>query len=84
MLSAKLQSRLNKDGLLQIICDEERSQYLNKEIAIERLMNILNKALYIAPKRKPTKPSKRSVEDRLGNKKITSLKKQNRRHTDTD
>jgi len=31
LLTQKLQSRFNKDGLVQVVCDEERSQYLNKE-----------------------------------------------------
>src|SRR3954464_5372095 len=46
VLNEKLQSRLNKDGLVQVICDEERSQYLNKEKAIERLVVLLTKALH--------------------------------------
>ena len=36
LLNEKLQTRFNKDGFVQIICDEERSQYLNKEEALER------------------------------------------------
>src|ERR1700759_5492175 len=46
LLNEKLQSRFNKDGLVQVICDEERSQYLNKEKAVERLVVILAKALH--------------------------------------
>ncbi|MES2810277.1 MAG: peptide chain release factor-like protein, partial [Bacteroidota bacterium] len=37
-INQKLQSRFNKDGLVQVICDEERSQYLNKEKAVDRLI----------------------------------------------
>jgi ribosome-associated protein len=40
-LNEKLQNRLNKDGYVQVICDEERSQYLNKEKALERLIVLL-------------------------------------------
>jgi len=75
----KLQSRLNKDGLLQIVCDEERSQYLNKEKALDKLADILAKALYIQKKRKKSKPSKASIAARLDNKRKASLKKMNRR-----
>src|ERR1700757_2694830 len=46
MVRAKLSSRFNKDGLVQVICDEERSQYLNKEKAVERLMVLLAKAFH--------------------------------------
>src|ERR1700753_2448467 len=46
LLNEKLQARFNKDGLVQVICDEERSQYLNKEKAIERLVLVLTNALH--------------------------------------
>src|ERR1700743_1194796 len=55
LVNEKIQSRLNKDSLAQIICDEERSQYLNKEKAIERLIVLLPKALYKPKIRKATK-----------------------------
>jgi len=84
LLILKLQPRLNKDGLLQVICDEERSQYLNKEIAMERLANILTGALHQPKKRKKSKPSKASVAARLDAKKRVSLKKQYRRDDASD
>ncbi len=34
LLNEKIQTRLNKDGYVQVVCDEERSQYLNKEKAL--------------------------------------------------
>ncbi|MEP6611498.1 MAG: alternative ribosome rescue aminoacyl-tRNA hydrolase ArfB [Mucilaginibacter sp.] len=78
MLNDKLQNRLNKDGLVQIICDEERSQYLNKEKAIERLIVLLTKALHKPKARKPTKVSKAAKAARLESKKINSAKKESR------
>src|ERR1700761_4476895 len=68
LLKEKLQSRLNKDGLVQVICDEERSQYLNKEKAVERLIVILTNALRKPKNRKTTKPSKAVKAARLNNK----------------
>lgn len=58
LLNDKLQKRFNKDGFVQVICDEERSQYLNKEKAIERLILLLTRALQKPKVRKPTKVSK--------------------------
>src|SRR5882762_12013931 len=58
LLNDKLQNRLNKDGLVQVICDEERSQYLNKEKAMERLILLLTRSLQKPKVRKPTKVSK--------------------------
>ncbi|MBW4889471.1 aminoacyl-tRNA hydrolase [Mucilaginibacter sp. HMF5004] len=84
LILSKLQSRLNKDGLLQIVCEEERSQYMNKEKAIGKLQAILSKALHQPKKRKASKPSKASVAARLDDKRRASLKKLNRRFSDRD
>lgn len=78
-LKFKLQSRLNKDGLIQVICDEERSQYLNKEKATERLITLLSKALHKPKVRKPTKISKAMKTARLEKKRMNALKKENRK-----
>ncbi len=79
LLNEKLQSRFNKDGLVQVICDEERSQYLNKEKAVERLMLILTKALHKPKNRKATKPSKAAKAARLNTKRLHGEKKESRR-----
>jgi ribosome-associated protein len=79
LLNDKLQSRFNKDGFVQVICDEERSQYLNKEKAIERLISLLTKALRKPKVRKATKVSKAAKAARLEAKRINSLKKEGRR-----
>jgi ribosome-associated protein len=79
LLNDKLQNRLNKDGLVQVICDEERSQYLNKEKAIERLIGLLTRALQKPKVRKPTKVSKAAKAVRLNDKKKHSTKKENRK-----
>jgi len=79
LLNEKLQTRFNKDGLVQVICDEERSQYLNKEIAVERLIVLLTKALHQPKLRKPSKVSKGAKLARLGNKKMQSAKKESRK-----
>ena len=84
LLSEKLQNRLNKDGFVQVICDEERSQYLNKEKAIERLVLLLTRALQKPKVRKPTKVSKTVKAARLDNKKKHSAKKENRKINHSD
>jgi len=83
LLQAKLQSRFNKDGYVQVVCEEERSQYLNKEKALEKLSVILEKSLHQPKKRKATRPTKAMIAARLENKKIQSEKKAGRkRHFD--
>ncbi|HEY9001196.1 MAG TPA: alternative ribosome rescue aminoacyl-tRNA hydrolase ArfB [Mucilaginibacter sp.] len=79
LLLAKLQGRLNRDGHLQVMSEEERSQYLNKERALEKLQLILAHALHKPKARKATKPSKAMIEARLAKKKLQSAKKANRK-----
>lgn len=75
-LTHKLQSRFNKDGLVQVISEEERSQYLNKERALDKLYMLLVNALHKPKLRKPTKVSKAAKAARLQNKRLQSVKKQ--------
>ena len=81
LLNTKLQSRFNKDGLIQVICDIERSQYLNRELALERLIMLLTNALHTPKLRKPSKVSKAAKAARLKSKKINSVKKEGRRNS---
>jgi len=80
-LNEKLASRLNKDGYVQVVCDEERSQYLNKAKAVERLINLLSVALIVQKPRKATKPGKQAKARRLNEKKQQSSKKENRKRS---
>ncbi|RFZ85641.1 aminoacyl-tRNA hydrolase [Mucilaginibacter terrenus] len=80
LINQKLQSRFNKDGLVQVVCDEERSQFLNKEIALERLVVLLTTALIRPKVRKAVKVSRAAKLARLDNKKAHSDKKAGRRN----
>ncbi|MEM7320669.1 MAG: alternative ribosome rescue aminoacyl-tRNA hydrolase ArfB [Pseudomonadota bacterium] len=61
--------RWTKDGAIVIQCDETRSQSRNREIARERLADLVARAL-VAPKRRiKTKPTRASVRRRLEAKK---------------
>jgi|SRR5665213_507635 len=79
LLNEKVQARLNKDGFVQVICDEERSQYMNKEKAVERLILLLKRALHKPKTRKATKVSKAVKAARLEAKRMNALKKENRK-----
>jgi len=78
-LLLKLKNRLTKESLLILQCDEARSQYQNKNLVTKRFFELLKKALEVPKKRRPTKPSKSSVEKRLKSKRKDSEKKINRR-----
>lgn len=77
-LSLKLSSKLSKNGILLLQCDESRSQHTNKSIVIKRLLGLLEKALVVPKNRKKSKPSRSSIEKRLQSKKRAALKKVNR------
>jgi ribosome-associated protein len=77
-LSAAVKARLKKiagtkwtvDGAIIIQCDETRSQIRNREIAQDRLKDLIKKALVVPKRRRPTKPSRGAIERRLKSKKI--------------
>lgn len=82
IVTEKLSNRISQDGILSLKCDETRSQLTNKEIVLERFINLIKTALIPVKKRRPTKPSKSSVRKRLSNKKKLSEKKSNRKFKD--
>jgi protein subunit release factor A len=63
---------------IQVMCQGERSQYLNKIKCIKELRIRMEKHNYKPPKRIKTKPTKGSIERRLSTKKHKSEKKKNR------
>ncbi len=71
----RLSSYITDDGCLQLSCDEQRSQLRNKQTVIGRAVALLNQALVVAKPRKPSKPTRSSVEKRLEEKRKTALKK---------
>lgn len=79
VLFEKLKTRINKEGILSVRSRASRSQLENKEKVIEKMNDLVGKALTPPKKRKKTKPSIASKEKRLWEKKITSEKKEARR-----
>ena len=79
-LMKRLANRINTEGILQIVTEEDRSQLKNKQRSLEKLQNLIEHALYQAPIRKATKPKRSAVETRLRDKQLKALKKINRRN----
>jgi ribosome-associated protein len=79
LISKMLHSRIQSDNLIQVICQESRSQLKNKEIALNKLVSLLKQALFVQKQRKPTKPNKKSNQVRLDRKRNQALKKINRK-----
>ena len=65
--------------VLRAIAQDERSQWRNRELATERLVEALREALRVPRRRRPTKPTKASRERRLEQKRRRSDTKRLRR-----
>ncbi len=84
LILEKLSNRISLEGILSLHCDETRSQVKNKEIVYVRFVKLIEEALKPVKKRKPTRPTKSSVEKRLRLKKHKSEKKNYRKYKTDD
>ena len=67
-LQQGLASRINKEGLLRVSCEESRSQVTNRELVRERFRDLLRATLATKKKRVPTKATRASKRRRLDEK----------------
>jgi len=65
--------------VLRAVAQDERSQWRNRELAVERLVEALREALRVERKRVPTKPSAAARERRLETKRRRAQTKRLRR-----
>jgi ribosome-associated protein len=76
LLETNLQNRLTADLILILNCDEDRSQFKNKEIVTKRFLDIIKKGLHVPKERKPTKIPKSVIRKRIKDKKnVSEIKK---------
>ena len=75
-------SKLTEDGNLIIVSQVHRSQIQNRQVALDKLISLLQQAAKKPKRRKKTRPSRASVEKRLRNKRLQSEKKKSRRNID--
>jgi ribosome-associated protein len=81
----KLASRIDDDGVLHIVVSEQRTQGRNRDVAVERLCDLIAEALKPdPPKRKATRPSKRAVDRRITSKRKRGETKRGRAAPDPD
>jgi ribosome-associated protein len=71
--------KMDKEGVLLVVCQESRDQRKNLEQARERLAELVRAALVVPRRRRKTKVSKGAIERRLAGKHIVSTKKANRK-----
>ena len=83
-LQEKLGPRLTTEGSIRVVASDMRSQSRNRDLAEERLAELVRRALVVPRKRKATKPTRAAKEARLEAKKRHSHKKRERRDASFD
>jgi len=78
----KLANKINNEDELVIMSEEERSQPNNRQIAIGKLQMLVNRALHVPKKRRPTRPTRASKIKRLESKKMRAKIKSGRKLLD--
>ena len=67
-------------GVISVSVDESRSQWRNRQIAMERLRRRVEEAIAVEPpERKPTRPSRASAQRRLDQKRLRARVKRLRK-----
>jgi ribosome-associated protein len=79
-LMNKLSHRITEDGLLVLASEKYRSQPRNKAEVTERFLELVLASLVPAKKRRLTRPTRSSVEERIRSKKIRGERKRSRRN----
>ncbi len=82
LIMEKLAGQLTQEGYLLVVAQDDRSQLRNKELALARFHELLQKSLRRPKPRRATRPSAGAVRKRLEGKKIQSEKKANRRRSE--
>lgn len=74
-IHTKLGNRLTKDNVLMLQTDKSLSQHKNKELVVEKFLELLRSSLTVAKIRRKTKPKRSAVEKRLKSKLKKAQKK---------
>jgi ribosome-associated protein len=80
-LLTRLGGRLDSEGILLVQVDDSRSQWQNRQIAVERLAGLLREGLKVPKRRVATKRTRVSNTRRLEAKKRRGAMKRGRRET---
>ncbi|WEK20317.1 MAG: alternative ribosome rescue aminoacyl-tRNA hydrolase ArfB [Candidatus Pedobacter colombiensis] len=84
LLTERLAGRIDQEGNIHVVSQEDRSQLLNKEKTIAKLIILLKSALHVQKKRKTTKIPKAVIRKRLADKQSVSAKKESRKRPQLD
>ncbi len=84
LLIGRLRPKLAEGDVLIVQAQDERSQSMNRTLAIRRVMALIEKGLHRPRPRRPTRPTRASKERRLQVKRISSRRKQSRTRIDEE
>lgn len=76
--------RVNPEGTLAIDARRFRTQDANRKDALERLVELIRRALYVPPKRVPTHPGAGALARRRAEKEHLSTRKSSRKRPDEE
>ncbi len=79
LIESRLANRISADRHIVLMVQDTREQSRNREIAIERLADLISKAALVPRSRGKTRPSRASREARLRSKRVRAEKKRMRR-----
>ncbi|RLD93780.1 MAG: aminoacyl-tRNA hydrolase [Bacteroidetes bacterium] len=79
LVASRLGSRITDEGVLILASEKYRSQHRNKADVTERFFDLVTSSLVPVKKRRPTRPTRSSVEKRIRSKKIRGDIKRSRR-----
>lgn len=79
---ARLAARLDAEGRVRVVASDTRSQRQNRELAEQRLAELVRRALAVPKARKKTRPTRASQERRLEGKRHEGEKKRSRGRRD--
>ena len=83
-LLTKLAARLDAAGMVRVVASDRRSQSQNRDAAAGRLAVLVRQALVVPRKRRPTRPTRASREQRLADKRKRGEQKRDRRRDNHD
>jgi len=83
-IRSRLSTRMDKQGVLQVVSQKHRSQEANRQAAVERLQELLQEVLKPRPIRRQTRVPTAVRERRLQEKKRRGTLKRQRREGDQE
>jgi ribosome-associated protein len=83
-IKRRLAGMLDKEGVLHVVSQESRSQWQNKRLAVDKIVEIIDRGSRIEKQRRATAPSRSSKLKRLISKKKMSDRKSLRKRVAPD